>query len=234
MKNTGPDVELPFSRKEVMRAGEILRRHRAGEVVGPYTHGAAIATLEKYRTLWQTPDRPVLQGVSMCLRAMLRRFPGAKVSQRLKRVDRIVDKLIRYPKMNLARMDDIGGCRVVFPSLRELHAFEAHFRRMRAEEITGGHDYITNPKSTGYRAVHIIVQRRGLLVEVQLRTRRQQHWAGLVEIIEARSGVRHKDGQGDERERRVQWLVAELFACFDRDEAPPAEITAELARLTEA
>lgn len=37
--------------------------------------------------------------------------PGAAVGQRLKRMDRILEKLVRFPEMKLARMQDVGGCR---------------------------------------------------------------------------------------------------------------------------
>ena len=46
----------------------------------------------------------------------------AKVSQRLKRINRIVEKLSRdeHRTMRLSQMEDVGGCRVVVQSLEEL------------------------------------------------------------------------------------------------------------------
>lgn len=42
-------------------------------------------------------------------------------------------------------------------------------------------DYIKDPKSSGYRAVHVIERRDGRLIEIQLRTQRQDQWAVAVE-----------------------------------------------------
>lgn len=36
------------------------------------------------------------------------------ISQRLKQLPTITDKLVLMPKTNLARMQDIGGCRATF------------------------------------------------------------------------------------------------------------------------
>ena len=46
----------------------------------------------------------------------VRDIPDAGVTQRLKKLPTILDKLTRYPTMSLATMEDIGGVRVVVPS----------------------------------------------------------------------------------------------------------------------
>jgi putative GTP pyrophosphokinase len=45
----------------------------------------------------------------------------ALVSQRLKRIPSIIKKLKIHKKMNLSRMQDIGGLRIVVNDLRPLH-----------------------------------------------------------------------------------------------------------------
>ena len=42
-------------------------------------------------------------------------------------------------------------------------------------------DYVAKPKPTGYRAMHVVVQQHDRLVEIQLRTYRQNVWADEVE-----------------------------------------------------
>jgi predicted nucleic acid-binding Zn ribbon protein len=45
----------------------------------------------------------------------------SRISQRLKRIPTILDKLHREPGMNLGRMEDIGGCRAVLRDLDEVY-----------------------------------------------------------------------------------------------------------------
>lgn len=40
------------------------------------------------------------------------------VAQRLKCLPRIIEKLVRYPRMRLTQMQDVGGCRAVLPDQR--------------------------------------------------------------------------------------------------------------------
>ena len=60
-------------------------------------------------------------------------------------------------------------------------------------------DYIEAPKETGYRGVHLVVERDGRRIEVQLRTAGQQQWADAVERTAGRLGMPLKDGEGDDR-----------------------------------
>jgi ppGpp synthetase/RelA/SpoT-type nucleotidyltranferase len=44
----------------------------------------------------------------------------AVIAQRLKRMPQMIKKLARYENMNLARMQNVGGCRVVLDTLAEV------------------------------------------------------------------------------------------------------------------
>jgi putative GTP pyrophosphokinase len=223
-----PDMALPASKKAINRAGDVLRDR------GPIWTGAgkwfdAIHLLERYRACWQLRPSPLLTNISMNLRSRAKRFAEATVSQRLKRVDRIIEKLERFPKMQLARMDDIGGCRVVFGSLDDLRHFEERFRRTWQSEIIGSKDYIATPKvETGYRAVHIIVERRGLPVEIQLRTAIQHRWAMTVESAELITGAPLKDGGGPPGMVESFRLLSELEAYRDMNQPIPMELINQL------
>ena len=59
------------------------------------------------------------------LRRKLRSYPKEKkyqriVAQRLKRMKTIIDKLERYPAMQLTTMQDISGVRAVLPDMKEV------------------------------------------------------------------------------------------------------------------
>jgi ppGpp synthetase/RelA/SpoT-type nucleotidyltranferase len=79
----------------------------------------------------------------------------AEISQRLKRMNTIIDKLDREPTMALSNMQDIGGCRAVVSSLEDLDRIDYRLRRNRRP--IGYADYVKNPRPSGYRAIHVVV-----------------------------------------------------------------------------
>ena len=50
-----------------------------------------------------------------------KRNPDAIVVQRLKRLESIMGKLERFPDMNLYRMQDLGGCRVILDTIEQVY-----------------------------------------------------------------------------------------------------------------
>lgn len=117
------------------------------------------------------------------------------VGQRLKRFDRILSKLQRFPTMRLSQVEDIAGCRAVLVNPTEVSAVQRRIERKW--DVRSVSDYREDGKcDTGYRGLHIVVQRRDRLVEVQLRTLGQQYWAEVVERTSSRIGAALKDGQG--------------------------------------
>jgi putative GTP pyrophosphokinase len=117
-----------------------------------------------------------------------------EVSQRLKRVPTILDKIRRYPTMRLASMQDIGGCRAVLSDVDEVRRVERRLRRNRPPLRVC--DYITIPKDSGYRGIHVVVDYDGRAVEVQLRTQVMHQWAITVERLSGRLQEDLKSGRG--------------------------------------
>lgn len=184
----------PPSRSQVKRCGKLLRSSFASSSDdAPWEQiQHALDVLAEYRSTFSYP----LTKVTMGLRAMVKTETRAKpvVAQRLKRMERIMDKLVRLPSMDVTRMEDIGGCRAV---LRNPPEVEGVLRRIRHRwEITRFRNYASEPRSSGYRAIHVVVVRDGHLIEVQLRTQGQQEWADQVENFAGRYGLPLKDEQG--------------------------------------
>lgn len=95
----------------------------------------------------------------------------AGVIQRLKRENTIYEKITqRESELDLSRMRDIGGCRVVLAhdDLSDLYRLR-DWAGTKWEECRGI-DYIQKPRRFGYRAIHLIVKQDGFLIEIQLRT----------------------------------------------------------------
>jgi hypothetical protein len=213
------------TRSQVRKAGTLLREYGAGHAL--FDQGDvqdALSVLVAYRTaLSRAPY--ALTRASMGLRSMANTISvGAEVSQRLKRVDRIIEKLGRFPQMQLETMEDIGGCRAVVASLDDLAALRSRITTVWGSAITRERDYITKPKATGYRAVHIVVAFGGPTVEVQLRTRRQQAWARTVEAAETTSRTHLKDGIGDPATLRFLRDLGDAASTLDRGEPLPEHL----------
>ena len=110
---------------------------------------------------------------------------------RVKRIESIISKLLRFPEMQVNRAEDIAGCRCIMSSTEKV--YELYNRLMRNKDklpfiIKGTiHDYIKEPKDSGYRSIHInAVLKDGdnRRIEIQLRGLEHHNWATLVEITD--------------------------------------------------
>ena len=189
-----PHERIGLSRTQVDRAGEALRTWTLeGRPAGP-TEQDASRVVNAYRSEFKSPLRLVVMGLRSAVRTT-----GVEVvvAERLKRQPRLVGKLIRFPTTRLTQIQDIAGCRAVLPSLAAVNEVRHRIERQKSEIVTIT-DYNSTPRSSGYRAVHIVVSRDGALVEIQLRTANQQRWAMLVEDLDAAYNLRLKDEKGPE------------------------------------
>lgn len=179
------------SNSQLNRAGKILRSWARGDLVDEQRYESALATLLAHRAAHQYPLIKANNG----LRSMVRTEQcDVEVTQRLKRVPTIIDKLRREPTMALASMQDIGGCRAVLNSVDEARRVQRRLSRNRPPVRVS--DYIAAPRSSGYRGVHVVVQYDDRNVEVQLRTRMMHEWAITVEGLSGRLEADLKGGIG--------------------------------------
>jgi putative GTP pyrophosphokinase len=177
--------------------------------------------------IWRAAHRSVLNTFQAILRIRARsQSVKIVVAQRHKRKRTIFDKLRRFPNMELARMDDIAGCRLIFPSVEELYAFRekvhsARFKHERRNDVDK-YDYMKNAKSTGYRGIHDIYKYdvnsrhgkdfKGLFIELQYRTAVQHAWATAVEVIGFITSSQPKFQEGDKRYESIMVLASEILA----------------------
>jgi hypothetical protein len=92
--------------------------------------------------------------------------------------------------------------------------------------LAGEHDYIANPKSDGYRSVHLVYrflgrasqasQHKGLLIEIQLRSRLQHAWATAVETASTFTGQALKWRGGQRDWQRFFALMGSAIALRER------------------
>jgi len=140
--------------------------------------------------------------------------------------------------MQLSRMDDIAGCRLIFRNVKELYAFRSQFHTARFNHKRRNdldkYDYIKTPKRTGYRGVHDVYEYdvrsdvgralAGLYVEIQYRTLVQHAWATAVELIGFVTESQPKFQAGDRRYEQAMALASEVLARAFEDRKGPFPI----------
>lgn len=221
-----PDQNIPIvSKSKINKAGKIL------VTPGEYTVTEANDSFNVINA-WRARHAYPINTFQATLRDKVRHtYPNALVAQRLKRMPTIIDKLQRHSGMQLARMQDIGGVRVVLPDTKSVYRLAKSYTEGKFSHILKDcDDYINAPRDRdGYRSYHLIYryntvrlpgsQYNGLHVELQIRTRLQHAWATAVETMGTILGQQLKSGIGDQ-----QWLdffavVSSAFA--HRENSPP-------------
>lgn len=234
-------VEPQHDRETVNRAGALLLRFHRGEALQSTEWEKAVDIVNNWRSAHAYP----LNAIQMNLRNAAKRSDRhALLAQRIKRLSSIALKLDRFEKMRLSQMQDLGGCRGILEGVaevRELANFYQHDTRQRHELATTD-DYISSPKSSGYRGVHFVFKYRsdnrwnsdfnGLKIEMQLRSRYQHAWATAVETVGTFSGEALKSSLGSQEWQRFFSLMGSVVAM--REKMPLVPDTPTLRRaLTE-
>lgn len=149
--------------------------------------------------------------------------PDRLVAQRIKRMSSIEAKLVRFEKMNMSRMQDIGGCRAILGTVEQVNALVEKYKSSDLKHtLESVADYIHTPKSSGYRGVHMIYRYlsdkaapsvyNGLSIEIQMRTRLQHAWATAVETVGTFLKQALKSSQGEEQWLRFFSLMGSVIA----------------------
>jgi putative GTP pyrophosphokinase len=212
------ETRSTYSKNRVNRAGMNLRVLFSGQPLEDYStedFAEDVRVLNEFRRSHAYP----LVAVTANLRHYVDKHGTGQLSvaQRLKRLPTIVDKLKRLPDMQLARMEDVGGCRAVVASTPEIMSIVDDLSKKKTWRIVRARDYIADPKpDTGYRAYHFVVEKHECRIEVQLRTRSQHAWAEHVEAIDRRNpGLGLKVGQAPADVEQYFCLGAELLEAQD-------------------
>jgi ppGpp synthetase/RelA/SpoT-type nucleotidyltranferase len=149
------------SKSQLKNAGDRIRRRFRGELVLDGYQAAEDSLLIEN---WRVAHSPVLNKTRSGLAAIVARVLGRRssagvVTQRLKRYESIVAKVIR-DQTRLGEIEDVAGCRGVLPDLdavRRVH--ERLVERTRKLELVRVRDYNELPHPGGYRALHLWCRR---------------------------------------------------------------------------
>ncbi len=183
---------------QIRKLGELIRQHKK-EI-----SNESLVSLEQYRVGHKEALAEVYQ--QMCTLAY-RIHDGAICTYRIKRIESILSKLWRFPKMKLDTMGDIAGCRCILSTNKQVYELSNQIKSRMT--IFRERDYIKQPERTGYRSVHLYVKdatKRS--VEIQLRTRQHHNWATLVEISDLLYDLRMKEGISRTPLVRLHYLLS--------------------------
>jgi ppGpp synthetase/RelA/SpoT-type nucleotidyltranferase len=212
-------VTKKYSGKRVIKAGEELK-----DLSDEQTDEEFRVTFDVLSYWRFGHEYPLNNALSLLREVVLKKDKKAIFAKRLKRHVSIFRKLIRFEKMNLKNMQDIGGCRAVISSEKKLRQSVRELKKLPAFKGRDGSyrfkDYIKSPKEDGYRSYHLIgkfVDSEGELknIEIQLRTNIQHYWATALEIVDLFTDQALKSNQGEEAWKVFFIEVSKQFALFD-------------------
>lgn len=145
------------------------------------------------------------------------RNPIASVKSRLKSIDSLAEKLIRkdipLTCENVEKnINDVAGIRVICPFIDDVYMIAESFLSQDDVTLIEIKDYIKNPKPTGYRSLHLIIEipiflaeeKKFMRAEIQLRTIAMDFWASLEHQLTYKKNVEHIDE-----------IEKELFECAE-------------------
>lgn len=149
------------------------------------------------------------------------RNPIENIKTRLKSMDSIAEKMKRkhvpLSAENIEKeLNDVAGVRIVCTFIEDIYHLAECLLAQDDIKLIEQKDYIKNPKPSGYRSLHLIVEvpifleneKRPMRVEVQLRTISMNFWASLEHQLRYKKSI-------PENERAV--IADELRSCADQN-----------------
>ncbi|OGI19340.1 MAG: hypothetical protein A3J06_01295 [Candidatus Moranbacteria bacterium RIFCSPLOWO2_02_FULL_48_19] len=213
-------TRLSYSKNQVNKAGDVL--------ISPGKSPSDISNAIDILTNWRSSHSFPLHTFAVRLKRISKQVDtSALVTRRLKRASSILNKLKRdqTSKMKMSRMQDVGGCRSVLPSILKVNKLVKIYEKSRGlkHKLANKKDYIQNPKQDGYRSFHLVYkyysdknkEYDGLLVEIQIRTNLQHYWATAVETVDHFTRQAIKSNEGEKEWMDFFKLVSSAFANME-------------------
>ncbi len=145
------------------------------------------------------------------------RNPINFITTRVKSTHSIIDKMHRmnldFTLSNLENhLSDIAGVRVICSYVDDIYRLADSLIAQDDICLIRKKDYITDPKPSGYRSLHLIIsvpvffsnQKRQMKVEVQIRTIAMDFWASLEHEIKYKKEIPN-----------AQEIISRLKSCAD-------------------
>jgi putative GTP pyrophosphokinase len=188
-----------LSKTQVDRLGDRLRKGDISE--------ADLRLLDQYR-------RSFAEAYDTVVGSIRKELALEPTGRPAKSTTSISDKL-RRESIRLTQIQDIAGCRLTVSDIANQDEVVQSLGHL-FEHITVV-DRRRQP-SNGYRAVHVVANCHGKLIEIQVRTSLQHHWAELSEKISDMEGSEIKYGGGDEDTQNFLAMVSSLITAEESAE----------------
>ena len=154
------------------------------------------------------------------------RNPIETIKTRLKSMDSIAGKLRRKNlPVNIEsiekNLNDVAGIRIICSFPEDIYMLSDCLLQQDDVTLIEKRDYIKNPKPSGYRSLHLIVEipifleneKRFMRTEVQLRTIAMDFWASLEHKLRYKKNISDEESEYLSRELRE---CAEISAQLDQ------------------
>lgn len=190
-----------------MTKGEI---NRLGNMIRAEFDELSNSTLESLQD-YRTSHKEILAEVFFYICKLSRNVTQQPiVTYRIKRIESIIGKLYRYPKMEFSRMWDVGGCRCILKTDDEVYALKNLIEKSQDLEIVKTYDYIENPQEEGYKSLHLFIRQKGkpITIELQIRNLIDHNWATLVEITDLLFDSKLKEYKKNKDLLRMHYLLS--------------------------
>ena len=216
------DLIVRLTKGQVDRLGDRLRKGDIGD--------DDLRLLDNYRRSFSEAYEIVV--------GQIRDQLGLEPTGRQEKTTPSIKAKLRRQSIRLSQMQDIAGCRIVVTDL--LTQDEAVGRLNTSFDNVEIDDRREKP-SHGYRAVHVIVEISGKLIEIQVRTALQHLWAEVSEkLADVDPSIKYGVGDRDmlialnvmsKKIRDQELTEAAYFRIMDSDDED--EIIPEGPKLTE-
>jgi len=157
------------------------------------------------------------------------------IAQRLKRKPQILRKLRRF-SVRLSQLQDIGGARIIVNQNSDVDAF-VNFLKERLEgsedlKVVKMTDYRGEGREdSGYRAYHVVLDKEGYKMELQIRSRIQHYWAETIERTSVVYGHYLKELDGDPLVIQYFKTLSDLFSEIESGRKPDAALKTKVEEL---
>ncbi len=161
--------------------------------------------------------RTKLEVLNADLSVRYKRNPIEFMSYRIKKPASLIQKMkSRGLPVSVSAIEgninDVAGIRVICSFIDDIYAVAAMLTQQDDITLIETKDYIKNPKSNGYRSLHLIVEipvffsdrKKDMRVEVQIRTIAMDFWASLEHQLKYKQSISNEDV-----------IVAELKECAE-------------------
>lgn len=222
---------IEISKAKIDRAGRSLSHNIDRD---EYTQLESELLLDDYRRRHLQP----LSETTIEIQKLLTNFGTSYyIAQRLKRKPQIMRKLKRL-SVRLTQLQDIAGCRIIVHKNSDVNNLQDYIVKSIEKQSVFSIERMTDYRErgrddTGYRALHIILKRNKLHIELQIRSRIQHYWSESIERTSVIYGHHLKEGEGDKTIIRYFKVLSDAFFDIEGGHEPNIDTRLSIDNLRE-